>query len=301
MDLNSSILVGLLGYFGAWGLIYLQKFTRSLQDPPGSTYLTSGSEQFHWKYPTFHSVAKNQLEGRLPSNIGVILPNLLEFYGGGNKFSGPIPVSFSNASGLQKLDLSSNNFTGFVPVELGTLRGLYILNLEFNQLGSGTREASDLNVITHLINCTSLKALSLAGNRLSGTLPNSVANLSTQLKSLLLGGNLIHGSIPIGIENLINLTNLGLERNLLSDGIPIGIGKLQNLNFLYLRNNNFSGKIPFSLGNLIPLLYLRMDGNSLEGSILQVLETVKIYLSCGLVQISSAVTYQNNSLVYPHY
>ncbi|KAF6155397.1 hypothetical protein GIB67_019923 [Kingdonia uniflora] len=183
------------------------------------------------------------------------------------RFTGSIPISFSNASGLQKLELSSNNFTGLVPVELGTLQYLSLLNLGKNQLGSDSKEANNLNVITYLVNCSSLQRLSLAYNRLSGKLPNSIANLSTQLETLALGGNLIHGSIFIGIENLINLTTLGLEENFLSGSIPFGIGKLPNLNKMSLYQKNFSGNIPSSLGNLTQLLYLFMDGNSLEGSI----------------------------------
>ncbi|KAF6155407.1 hypothetical protein GIB67_019933 [Kingdonia uniflora] len=101
------------------------------------------------------NLESNGFSGEIPQEFGRLLrlqhlnlsDNSLDV-GGGNRFTGSIPVSFSNASGLQKLDLSSNNFTGLLPVELGTLRGLYILNLEYNQLGSGSEEANDLNVIS---------------------------------------------------------------------------------------------------------------------------------------------------------
>lgn len=43
----------------------------------------------------------NALQGSIPSDIGLTLPNLVNLYMGGNQLSGPIPTSLGNASGLQ--------------------------------------------------------------------------------------------------------------------------------------------------------------------------------------------------------
>ncbi|XP_059451248.1 probable LRR receptor-like serine/threonine-protein kinase At3g47570 [Corylus avellana] len=211
------------------------------------------------------SVIQNQLHGSLPPDVGLTLPNLELFAGGVNSFTGPIPVSLSNASRLKELKFSYNDLTGTVPQNLASLQGLVKLNFFHNRLGNG--KVGDLNFLDFLANCTSLKVLRLGYNQLGGVLPSSIANLSSQLNLLTLGGNIIHGGIPIGIGNLVNLTSLGLESNYLGGHLPNALGKLQQLRILGLNKNNFLGPIPFSLGNLTKLTILHMNTNRFEGSI----------------------------------
>ncbi|XP_058110144.1 putative receptor-like protein kinase At3g47110 isoform X1 [Magnolia sinica] len=207
----------------------------------------------------------NRLHGNLPPNIGFTLSNLQELYAGGNQFTGPIPVSLSNASGLSLIDLGNNSFSGSVPLNFGSLKGLTSLNLWGNELGIG--KARDLSFLDSLTNCSSLEVVDVSRNRLSGALPNSIANLSTQLTFLSLGSNMIFGSIPSGIQNLIGLTVLNMVRNFLTGTIPIGVGKLNKLEGLYLDSNGLSGKIPPSLGNITRLYELYLHENKLSGSI----------------------------------
>ena len=211
------------------------------------------------------SVTQNRLHGSLPPDVGLTLPNLQMFLGGQNSFTGPIPVSLSNASQLQFLDFSSNGLTGTVPQNLASLQGLVVLAFEENSLGKG--EDGDLNFLSFLANCTSLEVLRLYGNSFGGVLPNSIANLSTKLQFLTLGGNMIHGYIPTGIGNLINLTLLRLDGNYFGGTLPDVLGKLQKLVELFLHNNKFSGSIPSSLGNLTTLTSLFLDENKFEGTI----------------------------------
>jgi Leucine-rich repeat (LRR) protein len=211
------------------------------------------------------SVVQNRLHGSLPPDVGLTLPNLQEFYGAENSFTGTIPLSLSNASNLSILEFSDNSLTGTVPQNLASLQGLVILNFEFNRLGNG--KDGDLNFLKFLANCTSLEDLALCGNYFGGVLPSSIANLSTQLNNLTLGSNMIHGGIPIGIGNLVNLNRLGLEYNHLGGPLPDALGKLQNLEGLGLNNNQFSGPIPSSFGNLTTLTVLYMEENRFEGRI----------------------------------
>ncbi|PQP95022.1 putative LRR receptor-like serine/threonine-protein kinase [Prunus yedoensis var. nudiflora] len=247
----------------------------------------------------YFAVAKNQLHGELPPNVGITLPNLELFAGGINKFTGTVPLSLSNASRLQVLDFAENGLTGPLPAEnLATLQSLVRLNFDQNRLGSG--KAGDLNFLSFLANCTSLEMLGLNLNHFGGELPASIANLSTQLKILTLGANLIHGSIPNGIGNLINLTLLVVTENYLGGSVPDVIGKFQKLQGLYLNVNQFSGPVPSSLvgdlknigeldisenklsgeipgtlGSCISLERLHLQGNKLEGSIPQTLENLR--------------------------
>ncbi|XP_058110871.1 probable LRR receptor-like serine/threonine-protein kinase At3g47570 [Magnolia sinica] len=213
----------------------------------------------------FFSVGLNRLHGNLPPNLGLTLPNLQRLYAGGNQFTGPIPVSLSNASRLSLIDLEDNSFSGSVPLNFGSLKGLTSLNLWGNELGIG--KARDLSFLDSLTNCSSLKSVHVGRNRLSGALPNSIANLSTQLTFLHLGSNMIFGSIPSGIQNLIGLTLLDMELNYLTGTIPIGVGKLKKLEVLVLDSNELSGKIPPSLGNITRLFQLILHENNLSGSI----------------------------------
>ena len=59
-------------------------------------------------------VGVNQIQGHLPSNIGITLPNLERFTIDNNQFIGSIPTSISSASNLHILNLAGNKLTGKV-------------------------------------------------------------------------------------------------------------------------------------------------------------------------------------------
>ncbi|RWR84516.1 LRR.XII-like protein [Cinnamomum micranthum f. kanehirae] len=216
------------------------------------------------------SITQNQLSGSLPPDLGVTLPNLIGFYIGANQFIGPIPISLSNASRLERLGLSTNQFTGSIPTNLGRLRRLRYVGLQRNLLGSGGEE--DMGFLTSLTNCSLLNVLMLCTNRLTGVLPNSVTNLSTNLQRINLGSNQIFGSIPSGIGNLQNLNLLVMHSNFMTGPIPESIGKLNKLQILSLSYNNFSGEIPTSIGNDTQLSDLFLAKNNLQGIIPSTLE-----------------------------
>ena len=98
------------------------------------------------------AVAQNRLHGTLPPDVGLTLPNLKNFWGGSNLFTGPIPLSFSNSSHLRSLDLGQNGLTGTVPQNLASLQSLEVLSFDGNSLGKGID--GDLNFLRYLVNCT---------------------------------------------------------------------------------------------------------------------------------------------------
>ncbi|KAK1270539.1 putative receptor-like protein kinase [Acorus gramineus] len=218
------------------------------------------------------AVSVNQLTGTLPQDIGLTLPNLEDLLVDVNQFHGPIPISLSNASRLQVVDLDTNKFSGRVPLNLGSLQNLRNLNLGSNKLRA--REAEDWDFITSLTNCSNLVVLGLNNNSFTGVLPSSIANLSSELQWLVMGGNQISGGIPAGIENLVNLVVLGMDQNNFTGAIPGAIGKLQWLNALDLSENRFSvgknefwGSIPSSLRNCQNLEALELSNNNFSGTI----------------------------------
>ncbi|XP_023528721.1 putative receptor-like protein kinase At3g47110 [Cucurbita pepo subsp. pepo] len=214
---------------------------------------------------TYFSLTQNRLQGTLPPDVGFTLPNLQVFAGGVNSFGGPIPTSLANISGLQVIDFAENSLVGALPHGLGSLNELVRFNFDDNRLGSG--KVDDLDIMKSLTNCTSLRVLGLAGNRLGGVLPPSIANLSNHLTILTLGSNLLSGSIPVGIENLVNLQVLGVEGNRVNGSVPSSLGKLHKLSIINLNGNKLTGTIPSSMGNLSSATKLFMEDNRLEGSI----------------------------------
>ncbi|KAI9092341.1 hypothetical protein K1719_027841 [Acacia pycnantha] len=214
---------------------------------------------------TFLSAGSNQFNGSLPPNMFLTLPNLQQFGIGMNKFSGTIPDSISNATSMLLFNIPRNNFVGHVPTGIGNLKDLWSLAMGRNFLGNGSD--NDLDFLTSLTNCTKLKVLELNLNKFGGSLPNSVANLSSQLNQFYIGGNQISGTIPEGLRNLINLIALDLELNHLQGPISDSFGKFQKMQSLTLNVNKLSGEIPLSLGNLSQLFQLDLSHNMLQGDI----------------------------------
>ncbi|XP_006465002.1 putative receptor-like protein kinase At3g47110 isoform X2 [Citrus sinensis] len=213
-----------------------------------------------WIYLAF-----NRFSGSLPFDIVVNLPDLKELAISGNNFFGSIPNSLSNASNLEILDFARNQFKGKVSIDFSSLKNLSWLNLEQNNLGMGT--SNDLDFVTFLTNCTSLKVLSLYDNQFKGELPHSIANLSSTMIHFRIGSNQIYGTIPPEIRNLVNLIALTMEINQLHGTIPDVIGELKNLQILSLSGNFLHGSIPSGLGNLTKLANLELSSNSLQGNI----------------------------------
>ncbi|XP_058099601.1 probable LRR receptor-like serine/threonine-protein kinase At3g47570 [Magnolia sinica] len=238
-------------------LVFLEIFSNRLSGViPPSLYNISSILGF--------TVVDNRLHGNLPPNLGLTLPNIEYLLFGKNAFTGPIPVSLPNASGLAIVDFSINNFSGPMPDNLGRLQDLRILNIPSNKVGGGD---DDLSFLISLTNCSRLEVLGLYSNQLRGTLPAAIVNLSTHLVALGLGGNPISGIIPTDISNLFNLNSLGIYESFVMGTIPNGVGKLQNLEGLYLYGNKLVGEIPSSIGNITHLAELLLYGNRLQGSI----------------------------------
>lgn len=59
----------------------------------------------------------------------------------------------------------------------------------------------------------------MGGNQITGTLPDSLFEL-TELKTLILFGNQLNGTIPAEIANLRKLNELQLQRNKFSGVVP---------------------------------------------------------------------------------
>ena len=88
-----------------------------------------------------------------------------------------------------------------------------------------------------------VKKIKILFNKLNGTLPKEIGNL-TNLQELDLSNNKLEGEIPKEIGNLTNLLGLFLYNNKLEGEIPKEIRKLTNLQGLNLDMNQLKGEIP---------------------------------------------------------
>ncbi|KAK8647821.1 hypothetical protein V6N13_121548 [Hibiscus sabdariffa] len=111
-----------------------------------------------------------------------------------------------------------------------------------------------------IFNISSLKAIALANNSLSGNLPDSLCHSLLKLEGLFLDRNELSG-------NLSNMLLLSLDNNKLSGSIPSSIG-LRNLQALDLSSNKLGGPISESICGLERLATMYLSSNKLHGPVL---------------------------------
>ncbi|CAL5414365.1 unnamed protein product [Camellia sinensis] len=230
------------------------------------------------------SIGECNLHGKIPVEIAR-LQGLIRVWLRGNNLFGKVPSGLYNISTIILLSLSVNLLEGNIPPDVGsTLPNLKFLYFSQNLFIRDNAKRSwkisgssmdrcflnqlqdDLTFISSLTNCTSLQFIGAGYNLFRGSLPDSIANLSTYLSWIDLRFNQIHGSIPSSIGNLLNLTVLSMAVNNLVGPIPSSIGRLHKLCTLFLDQNKFT-ELPSSIGNLTSLITLNLGENNIHGSI----------------------------------
>ncbi|KAK9725080.1 hypothetical protein RND81_05G121100 [Saponaria officinalis] len=208
-------------------------------------------------------LTNNQLEGSIlaPPDMHLQLPQIQILNLNANYLTGPFPIPFLNLTTLDTLALDTNRFTGSVPLDFSQFRYLSYLDLSSMNL------KGDIGFISTLANCSNIEVIQLEGNKFTGDLPESVANLSSTLHWLNLGQNQISGKISAGISNYINLAFLFLFDNEFTGTIPNELGNLKKLEQIDFSSNKLTGKIPNFQGNLSRLTRLNLGDNKLIGSI----------------------------------
>ncbi|XP_047267434.1 putative receptor-like protein kinase At3g47110 [Capsicum annuum] len=180
-----------------------------------------------------------------------------------NSFSDSLPMEIFKISWLRIIDLIDNNLSGSLPPNmcsiLPNIEVLYLANL------------TNLVLINpHSIsNCSKLKILELANNKLTDLIPNSLGYL-THLQFLNLGENNFTSdsslSFLTSLTNCRNLTVLYLPFNHLNGMLPASMGNLSTfLRKFYANNYKIIGRIPNEVGNLSSLLDLDISGNNFVG------------------------------------
>lgn len=228
---------------------------------------------------TFIGLNNNQLSGPIPPSIGK-LQQLYWFDLSSNNLTGELPVSTKNGEGFGldtlagcvHFHFNNNSLTGNLPSELGAPLGgttkltkIIHLLLENNQL-NGTIPGS-------IANLSSLQILSLSNNKFTGPIPPSLNILATnpagsQLQQILLGGNMLTGTIPNFTAVGGNLAVVEFSRNSFDpQPFPAWLQSAPLLQTVYLENSNLVGALPPEVLAYPSLQTLWGRNNSLNGSL----------------------------------
>ena len=238
-------------------------------------WLSANNNECNWFGITCLDGAVTQISLEENSMVGELVPELallsdsLYYLSLGNNYDTP--------------DVERNKIVMHVPEFLGEMSYLTYLNLE----GLGLTSTIPDSLFSKW---SRLESLYMNDNDITGTLPRSIASL-TSIKTLWMGGNNLGGPIISEIGQLTTLTDLSLESNFREDEagkrgfvtvLPSSLAQLTNLEVLDISDNALSGTIPPSLGDLISLRSLDLSNNFFESQLptalgqLQMLEKIDV-------------------------
>ncbi|KAJ6923899.1 receptor protein kinase TMK1-like [Populus alba x Populus x berolinensis] len=205
--------------------------------------------------------------------------------------AGPLPYFLGALSSLQNLRLSGNNLSGEIPASFKRSTSLRNLWLN-NQNGGGL--SGTLDVVTTM---DSVNVLWLHGNQFTGTIPESIGNL-TVLQDLNLNGNKLVGFVPDSLAKM-PLEHLDLNNNQLMGPVPnfkatevsyafkcilsihsrcplctrsYGASRVSrfaelSLNISFFMDRNLSGTLSPSVAKLGSLIQIKLGSNNLSGQV----------------------------------
>ena len=187
---------------------------------------------------------------------------------------------------LKVLNLSQNELTGVEePRDALPWVNLYVLDLSDNRL----RES--VPILPAICKLSSLVALQLLSNQMSGVLPQCIGNLS-YLDIMNFRQNLLHGTVPDSFRNGSKLRFLDFSQNQLDGRVPWPIERFWR--FIDLSDNQFTDGFPSWIGTLPLLRLLILRSNHFHGK----WKSLKPILSSQLYElsISPTITFQVISL-----
>ncbi|XVF83922.1 hypothetical protein PTKIN_Ptkin16aG0533000 [Pterospermum kingtungense] len=224
-------------------------FPISIANASNLVSLEFAENKFTGKLSSFRKLEQLQLLNIYDNLLGSDSANDLNFL-----------CSLTNATSLEKVDISGNNFGGILPECISNLSAtITIFFMQRNNI-VGRMPAGFGNLIN-------LEILAARGNQLSGSIPFVIGRLQ-KLQLFSVGANSLSGVIPTSLGNLTMLITLDLSRNNLQGEIPPSLGNCENLNELHLSNNNFSGSIPPQIAGLSSLsIGLYLSSNRLTGAL----------------------------------
>ncbi|GKF81620.1 leucine-rich repeat-containing protein [Tanacetum coccineum] len=148
--------------------------------------------------------------------------------------------------------VSENNFSGLIPKSISNLTGLELLDLSRNRFSGDNLPVFGANY------------LDLTDNDFSGKIPT---NFPEETEILYLGGNKFSGTLPSNLTKLVNLRVLDLSNSIITGNLQDILPQIPTLEILILRNTSLNGFIPNSISKCSSLRILDLSKNNLTGSI----------------------------------
>ncbi|CAN6549722.1 unnamed protein product [Malus baccata var. baccata] len=260
LDLSGCFLVGTISFEPLASLDML-----SVLNLPSNKFSINSTSLLQLPYALKQlDLSFNALFGVLPETLSSKCPNLVSVNLAFNNLTGPLPKDLLlNSDKLQTLDISYNNLTGSISglrIEKYSCPSLLQLDLSGNRITG--------SIPMSLANCTSLKTMSLSTNNVTGEIPRSFGQLGS-LQRLDLSHNQITGWIPPELGNACALlVELKLSFNNITGPIPASFSSCSSLELLDLSNNNLTGPLPDSIfQNLTSLQSLVLRNNIISGSL----------------------------------
>lgn len=154
-----------------------------------------------------------------------------------NFLSGGMPTTLNKVTKLVHLDVSSNRFDKTLQGDFSALTNLEAL------LMTDSSSFGPQPIPSWLQQLTNLRHLSLKLTGRTGTIPDWFFTSLNQLEILDMDWNRISGTIPSSIAQVTTLEHLLLNRNWLEGTVPSEVSNLPNLKTIMVDNNRLVGEL----------------------------------------------------------
>jgi hypothetical protein len=163
--------------------------------------------------------------------------------------------------------LHSNMFTGTLPATLAQLTGVYHINIENNQFTGPFPEG--------LYDLTGMKDFFVGRNKFTGSISNRIGNFSL-MHMLDLGFNSFSQTIPSSIGMMENLKYLGLQSNYFTGTMPAL--RNRHIEILFVQDNRLTGEMREVLWDPIniSLKHIDISSNLFSGEVFDNIQCFQI-------------------------
>ncbi|MED6194440.1 hypothetical protein PIB30_028600 [Stylosanthes scabra] len=272
LDLSLNNFTGSVPSFFDSSVIFIHLSNNKLSELPKRMFKESSSRllMLDLSYNQITKGIGDLIQDLASSELSILLLN-------DNHFGGQISKQICNLTDLSILDLSHNKFFGPIPSCLGRMpfenqdpehllqilngifmsRGEYVLPFVHERANFTTKKIS---YSYSGIVLAYMSGIDLSDNRLNGTIPSELGNLTT-IRALNLSHNNLRGKIPTTFSSLAQIESLDLSFNNLGGNIPPQLTELTSLAVFSVAHNNLSGATPEMKGQ-----FSTFDGSSYDGN-----------------------------------